>query len=93
LSPNPATDHISIDLQEINSTTGCSTGPPKSMDKYEPSLDLEVYNLFGEITFKEKINTCLTRKTIDVSPWPSGMYYFRFVNNSSQISVFKVIKQ
>lgn len=56
------------------------------------SVDLEVYNLFGERVFSRQVGFVEKEIALDASNWQKGMYVIRLVYNDKTVNTVKVIK-
>jgi hypothetical protein len=56
------------------------------------SVDLEVYNLFGERVFSRQVGFVEKEITLEASNWQKGMYVIRLVYNAKTVNTVKVIK-
>jgi len=56
------------------------------------SVDLEVYNLFGEKILSRRILFDEKEIAVDVSKWQKGMYVIRLVYNNNTVCTAKVIR-
>ncbi|MDP1624098.1 MAG: T9SS type A sorting domain-containing protein [Bacteroidales bacterium] len=57
------------------------------------SVDLEVYNLFGERIFSRQVPFDEKAVELNVSSWQKGMYLIRLVFNNRTVCTVKVIKK
>lgn len=72
--PNPVDDVLHIDLEK----------------KSGAKINLEIWNISGQIVFKEPIQK---QNTINISEFPAGLYLYRIMNENSLVSSGKILKE
>ena len=78
LSPNPATDNVSLHA------TGLNTGA---------TLSIEVFNSLGKSVLQKQVIAIgdQLHQTINITGWESGVYLFR-ISAANDIKMLKMIK-
>jgi len=90
--PNPAGDHITIEMPKYLVVTNTSSNIPSTTVYHQwKSTLLEVYDLSGKKVFEKEIPRNETELNLDVSNWRKGMYVFRLLYNSKEVGNQKVV--
>lgn len=91
--PNPVSDILHIILPNQLKTIAKSSSFNITTFRLQwKSVDLEVYNLFGERVFSRQVPFNEKEIAVDVSGWKAGMYVIRLVYNERTVNTIKVIK-
>ena len=85
--PNPAKQKITVEFpQYLVVKTGQSSFGSTTVYHHWKSTTLEVYDLSGKNIFEKEIIRAQNTLELNVSGWPSGMYYFRLVYNKQTVA-------
>lgn len=57
----------------------------------EPNTSVEIFNMLGESLFQKLMTN--SSNTIDISSYPSGLYYLKVVHNGIVLGTEKIMKQ
>jgi len=90
--PNPTNQEITLEFPKyILVKTGKPGFGSTTVYHHWKSTTLEVYEISGKKLFEKEIVRAQRSLEIDVSKWPSGMYYLRLVYNNQTVADVKVV--
>jgi hypothetical protein len=90
--PNPASGSITVEFPKYLKQTERKSGITSSSVSYQwKSALLEIYNIEGHKILEKEIPKSQTQMELDVSSWPSGMYFFKLSYNGKPVGDAKVI--
>jgi len=93
LSPNPATDNVTITLPQYTvekTQTGGFTVVTATY-RYNDKPELEIYDLNGRLQLSRTLQKDEKQLTLDISSLPAGMYMVRLVADKKQVAETKLI--
>jgi hypothetical protein len=91
--PNPVSEILHVELPDQLKTTGKSNyfNITTFYSRWN-SVELEIYNLFGERLYSRQIPFAEKEIGINVSGWQKGMYVIRLVYDNATLGTAKMIK-
>ena len=93
LSPNPATDNVTITLPQYTvekTQTGGFTVVTATY-RYNDKPELEIYDLNGRLQLSRTLQKDEKQLTLDISSLPAGMYMVRLVADKKQVAETKLV--
>ncbi len=76
--PNPTNGIIFIQMQDVNNISG--------------NLEIEIYDMPGEIICSKNFNTKQTTHNIDISSSPNGIYFLK-IYDKDKLYICRIVKQ
>ena len=95
VTPNPSTDKLTLTLPDrmLKEWQSNSLSSKTLYFSLPENLQLQIVDVLGRTILTKAIGKEIKQVTLDVNPWPAGVYLARLTAGNSVVAEAKVVKQ